>query len=119
MSPARSKTAVHWMSEGECLVRGTTDPVKALGLAMEETSNGGWNWEDDLGAPHQDEPDPDIDRIHARDAAAFCFTRLDPRSHRAGHFRMNVQAPGGDYTWVLGYEDGPGRGNFAGVLFDH
>lgn len=118
MSPRKPKTAVHWMAEGEALVRGTADPVTALGIAMDETSNGGWNWEDDLMPPDQEERDADIDRTHAADTAAFCFYRLDPRNHSAGWFRINVQAPGGDYTWMLGHQDGPGRGNFPGVLFD-
>lgn len=113
-----SKTAVYWMMEGECLVRGTTDPVTALGLAMDETSNGGWDWEDELTPPHPEERDAELDQAHARDTAAFCFNRLKPQNHRTGWFRRNIQAPDSDYTWMLGEPDGPGRGNFQGVLFD-
>lgn len=107
------------MNDGEVLVRGTTDPVAALGLAMDETSNGGWNWEDDLAEPDPEERDGEREHALARDAAEFCAARLKPQNHRAGWFRINVQAPDGDYSWMLGYEDGPGRGNFPGVLFDY
>lgn len=120
MSGRRQKTGVSWLAEGECLVRGTTDPVTALGLAVEETSNGGWNWEDAFDERPDTSPDnvPGAEHAHAEDAAAFCYQRLDPRNHSTGWFRKNVQAPGGDYTWMLGQPDGPGPGNFPGVLFD-
>lgn len=120
MSPRRQKTAVHWMAEGEALVRGTADPVTALGIAIGEASNGGWAWEDDLGPRPDQDPDncPGAEHAHAADAAAFCFYRLKPQNHDAGWFRINPAQPGGDYTWMLGHQDGPGRGNFPGVLFD-
>lgn len=118
MTRSKSKTAVYWMTEGECLVRGTTDPVTALGHAMDETSNGGWNWEDAVGErPEPHASDREVAE-HAEEAHDFCYYRLKPQNHSTGWFRKNVQAPGGDYTWMLGQPDGPGRGNFQGVLFD-
>ena len=114
----RSKTAVYWMAEGEALVRGTLDPVQALGIAMAGTDEGGWNWEDEFSErPDEHNTDRYI-AAHAADTAAFCHGRLKPQNHRAGWFRKNVQAPGGDYTWMLGEPEGPGPGNFRGVLFD-
>ena len=116
----RTKTAVHWMVEGEALVRGTTDPVVALGLAMDETTNGGWHWEDAV----EDRPEPHVaDReieAHALVAANFCFNRLDPKNHSVGWFRMNPVGPDhpDGWTWQLGRETGPGRGNFQGVIFE-
>lgn len=118
----RSKTAVHWMTEGEALVRGTTDPVRALGHAMSETSNGGWSWEDAFDARPDTSPDncPGAEHAHAVDTATFCFNRLDPKNHRVGWFRINPVGPDHPegWTWQLGHETGPGRGNFQGVIFE-
>lgn len=116
----RTKTAVHWMSEGEALVRGTTDPVVALGLAMDETDCGGWNWEDAVD-PRPEPHESDRESIgHALVAANFCFNRLDPKNHRIGWFRMNPCGPEhhDGWAWQLGEADGPGRGNFQGVIFE-
>lgn len=118
----RPKTAVHWMADSQTLVRGTLDPVAALGLAMDETSNGGWSWEDVIDL----RPDRDLDGVpgaehaHAIDAADFCFRRLNPANHRAGWFRINPCPPDHPegWSWQLGYEKGPGRGNFQGVIFE-
>ena len=117
---SRSKTAVHWMSEGEALVRGTLDPVRALGLAMDATSNGGWAWEEAVDLPPAEDHVPGAELAHAMDTAAFCARRLDPANHRAGWFRMNPVGPDhhDGWSWQLGHCDGPGRGNFQGVIFE-
>jgi len=116
-------TAIYQMTEGEVLVRGTTDPTEAIRIIVEGNYEENWQWEEIIdGASRDGVIDPTLtedDRaIMVAEAAAFFDRLLKPQNHSTGWFRRNVQAPGGDYTWMLGHMDGPGRGNFRGVLFD-
>ncbi|KUM34559.1 hypothetical protein [Arthrobacter sp. EpRS71] len=118
-----SKTAIYHMTEGEVLVRGTTDPTEAIRIIVESNYEDNWRWEEIIdGASRDGVKDStltDEDRAAmVTEAAEFFARRLEPQNHSTGWFRKNVQAPGGDYTWMLGHMDGPGRGNFRGVLFD-
>lgn len=118
-----SKTAIYHMTEGEILVRGTTDPTDAIRIIVESNYEDNWRWEEIIdGASREllkDESLTAEDRSAMVSEAAHFFTRLlKPQSHSTGYFRKNVQAPGGDYAWMLGHMDGPGRGNFQGVIFE-
>ena len=115
---SRRKMAAYWLDDygnGQILVRGTTDPSTAARYVLEH----GWEsipWmEDDVslclrGAPAS----PFTDDAKA---AVARWVEKSRGPERVGWFRMNVQAPGAEYGWMLGYADGPGRGNFRGVLF--
>lgn len=116
-----AKTAIYHMTEGEILVRGTTDPTEAIRIIVASDYEENWRWEEVIDgiAPDADDLDNEAEEEARKlEAAEFFTRRLEPKNHTAGWFRRNVQAPGGDYTWMLGHENGPGRGNFRGVLFD-
>lgn len=102
--------------EGEILVRGTADPGEAARFILEH----GWEdlpwFEDDIGILVQGrEPHPWVEM--AKESIATWVYNGARNPERTGYFRFNVQPESSDYGWTLGYMDGPGRGNFPGVLF--
>ena len=106
----RSTVAVHFMTEGDILVRGTDDPVVALGHAVGEIDDvtpGWFSW------------DP-TELWDLADAQDWCTSALSRA--RVGYYRIVNCLPssrGADegWSWAMHYATGPGRGAFRGVYF--
>lgn len=118
-------TAVYEMSEGDWLVRGTDDPMRALELIvaqLDESPDGDARL---YGvAPFRPGIDPPDYEIHPEFVAAmadWCYDMLVRA--RPGYYRRNPRSPYSwesvqdGWTWMLGYTNGPGRGTFRGVYF--
>lgn len=115
----RPKTAVHGFAEGGFMVRGTTDPTEAIRLAVEDCDL--YEMEDitaPLAPSWYDDPDREAWRESFKLDAANYFARLLAIA-RVGWLRISP-CPGscGEHSWHWQHADGPGRGNFEGVLFD-
>lgn len=115
----KTRYGVDAMSEGDWLVRGTDDPMRALELIVGELDDlSDVGWDVPSVAPNEDEePTPEA----VADVADWCFGML--ARARPGYYRKNPCAPGSwerdgeGWTWMLGYANGPARGAFLGVYF--
>lgn len=113
----RSRFAVDFLSEGDVIVRGTTDPMQALEWAVGELDdcNGG---PDIYGVEPNDDEDPDPAAVAAM--AAWCHTMLTsarPGYYRKVHCLENSYGAFEGWGWTLSYAKGPARGAFQGVYF--
>ncbi|MDQ5862766.1 MAG: hypothetical protein M3536_10945 [Actinomycetota bacterium] len=135
MPARRTKTAVHNLSEGGFLVRGETDPFKAMLLIMDDNESSwpiddviaglepGYQQTDYLGPkcePMKREPTAEEIETWKATAAHYFARLLNPANWRCGWMRISP-CPGscGEHGWH--YDEGPtgpGRGNFQGVIFE-
>lgn len=113
---ARSKIAVHFYLEDGFLVRGTLDPVTALGWAVAEDDDFELRYSaaemacrNDSG----DEPEPD----QVAELADLCHELI--RTAQPGLYRINVAPPDhwDGYAWFTGRVKNRGPGVFEGVEF--
>lgn len=103
----------------EILVRGTMDPSTAARYVLENPGKAAPHLEEAmarLSRTHPDGPGPLMEDAVA--SVAHWVQMATSAPNRAGWFRMNPYNGDEGYHWMLGYADGPGRGNFPGVLFD-
>ncbi|GLW91812.1 hypothetical protein [Actinokineospora globicatena] len=112
------------MTEGEWIVRGTTDPHVALAAVID--SDDDYCEVDGLLAgvarprPGIESDDYRIDPAAVQAMADWCHDKL--RRARTGYYRKVNCLPGseGEYegwTWQLSFANGPGHGAFPGVYF--
>lgn len=112
----RSKYAVHFYLEDGFLVRGTLDPVIALGLAVgedyqfEETY---WAASDGRRPEDPTEGDPTPENIS--DLAGLCHHLI--RDARPGLYRINPAPRDSEYTWFASRVTKRGPGVFEAVSF--
>ena len=119
----RSKTAVHNLSEGGFMVRGTTDPREAIRLAVESPDQP-YEMEDAICGLRPSWFEDPKRAQHAEafkaDAAHYFARLLDPKNQRIGWLRISPCGGNcGEHSWH--WDDsptGPGRGNFQGVIFE-
>lgn len=113
-----TKYGVYPMSEGELLVRGTTDPYEALRFLVDTAGDEHFKMEylpeigpDEIEGWDGDPIDVQIvaDWLHRTAADA-----------EVGYFRMCVCSPDHPegWSWQLGRAKAPGHGIFQGVYFD-
>lgn len=104
-----SKTAIYHMTEGEVLVRGTTDPTEAIRIIVESNYEDNWRWEEIIdGASRdgvKDETLTDEDRAAMVTAPssshAALSLRTTPPDGSAKTFKPPaVTTPGCSGTWT-------------------
>lgn len=110
----RSTTGVHFYLEDGFLVRGTLDPVTALGLAVDHDDSFEIRY-DAADCGRRDDTDPGPDEVAA--LADLCHELIS--TARPGLYRINVAGPDhwDGYAWFTGRATRPGRGVFEGVEF--
>lgn len=94
--PRSMTTKAYQIHDGAAkwFVRGTDDPEAALEVLLDQYPE---------AAEHVEAEDVDLELV--------------PSAERAGWFRFSP-CHCGDHGWHLGDVNGPGRGNFLGVLLD-
>ncbi|WP_326474816.1 hypothetical protein [Actinophytocola sp.] len=112
------------MSEGDILVRGTEDPMRALELLVAHLDED-YRGDDMLAgvAPPRPGIEPDdyeLDPAAIQAMADWCHTLLAnarPGWYRKIHCLPHSEGDWEGWSWQLGYANGPARGAFQGVYF--
>lgn len=104
------------MDEEGILVRGTDNPSVAARWILEHPTEAPPDLEEFIRLCERSQ-DPSPLQEDAKEYVARWVESFTQYPERTGYFRFNVQEAESDYTWMLGYADAPGRGNFLGVLW--